>query len=306
MKTIHWALIANRWAGHKTSDKRWQKIERLLEQFNIQYTPFYTQKVGHAREYAMDVLRQGYRNLLVMGGDGTISEVVDGIMKSGVDTTQVTVALLPMGTGNDWARYWGIRKLERAFEVVSQANSVLVDVGQVTFDDKDKTKRYFINAFGFGFDARVIQLTNKLQHRFKGKSWTYTASLFLAVLKHRSQPMQFASASWAESFNCYTVSIGNGAFTGGGIRQTPLAVPTDGLFDVMAMGELTFLKILKALKLLFTGKLLQHPSVRNKRITQLKVQSEKEIVSEIDGILQPVVHGFTVEVVPQALRFVCP
>jgi diacylglycerol kinase family enzyme len=74
----------------------------------------------------------------------------------------------------------------------------------------------------------------------------------------------------------------------------------------MAMGELSFLKILKAIALLFTGRLLQHPSVRNKRVTHIKVHSNTEIVSEIDGILQPLVHGFTVDVVAQALRFVCP
>jgi diacylglycerol kinase (ATP) len=300
-----WALIVNCGAGRKTSQKKWAYIQQLLQQYAINYTPFYTQKVGHAHQYAMDAIRQGYRYLLVMGGDGTISEVVDGVMKSGVDTTQVTLALLPAGTGNDWARYWGIRKIERAIQVAAQAKSVLVDVGKVTLNTPQPTVRYFINAFGFGFDARVIQLTNKLQRRFKGSSWTYVVSLFAALVKHRSQPMHVVSAPWTESFNCYTVSMGNGTFTGGGIRQTPLAVPTDGWLDVMAMGELSFFKILKAIPLLFTGRLLQHPSVRNRRIAHIQVQSEKDIVSEIDGILQPLVRSFTVDIVPQALRFVC-
>lgn len=302
----HWALIANCGAGRKTSQKKWARVQQLLQQYAIEYTPFYTHQVGHARQYAVDLVRQGYRYLLVMGGDGTISEVVDGVMKSGVDTTQVTLALLPAGTGNDWARYWGIKKIERAIEVAAQAKSVLVDVGKVTLDTPQPTVRYFINAFGFGFDARVIQLTNKLQRKFKGSAWTYTASLFAALIKHRSQSLTVLAEPWTESFNCYTVSMGNGAFTGGGIRQTPLAVPTDGWLDVMAMGELSFFKILKAIPLLFTGRLLQHPSVRNKRVTHIKVHSNTEIVSEIDGILQPLVHGFTVDVVAQALRFVCP
>lgn len=302
----HWALIANCGAGRKTSQKKWAHVQQLLQQYAIDYTPFYTQKVGHARQYAIDTIRQGYRYLLVMGGDGTISEVVDGVMKSGVDTTQVTIALLPAGTGNDWARYWGIRKIEHAIQVAAQAKSVLVDVGKVTLGNQDQSVRYFINAFGFGFDARVIQLTNKLQRRFKGSSWTYVAALFAALIKHRSQPIQVVSAPWTESFTCYTVSMGNGAFTGGGIRQTPLAVPTDGWLDIMAMGELSFFKILKAISLLFTGRLLQHPSVRNRRVAHIQVQSENDIVSEIDGILQPQVRSLTVDIVPQALRFVCP
>lgn len=302
----HWALIANRWAGHITSNQKWEYVEQQLLGASIYYTPFYTQKVGHAREFAVKVLRQGYRHVLVLGGDGTLSEVVDGIMKSGVDTTQVTIAVLPMGTGNDWARYWNIRTLEQALVVLSEGKTTTIDVGKVTLKDESQSVRYFINAFGFGFDARVIQLTNKLQRRFKGKSWTYTVALFAAIAKHRSQSMHFTSPDWTESFNCYTVSLGNGAFTGGGIRQTPLARPTDGLLDVMAMGELSFGKILKAIQLLFTGKLLQHPSVRNQRVTHLTVQSPKPLVSEVDGILQPLVNEFTLQVIPGALQFVCP
>lgn len=301
-----WALIANLQAGHKTSLKKWEKVQALLSAAGIEYVPFYTNHVGHAREQAIAVLEKGYRYIAVMGGDGTISEVVDGVMKSGVDTTQVVIGLLPFGTGNDWARYWKIKKVSDAVRCLANMNTSWVDVGKAQFDNPQPTLRYFINAIGFGFDARVIQITNRVQRWFKGQAWTYSLSLFMAVLKHHSQYMQFEADSWKESFKCYTVSVGNGAYTGGGIRQTPLATPFDGKLDVMAMGSLSFVTIVKAIGLLFRGKLLAHPSVRFQRVEQLCVSSNEVIVSEVDGILQPLTHRFTISIVPRALRFVCP
>lgn len=301
-----WAFIANLKAGHKTSQKKWNRIQQQLQEAGVAFVPFYTDHVGHARELAMEALDQGYKHIAVMGGDGTISEVVDGIFKSGKPTNDITVGLLPFGTGNDWARYWGIKNTKTAIQCLSAGKTVTIDMGKVCFEDDDHTIRYFINAFGFGFDARVLELTNRLQHWFKGKSWTYTFALFLAVLKHRTQSMQFETETVTETFACYTASVGNGVYTGGGIPQTPLAQPTDQWMDVMAMGKLSFGGLLKALRLVFVGRLLEHPSVHFYRVQKLTVSSDQPMVSEVDGILQPISQQFTVEVLPQALQFVCP
>lgn len=301
-----WALIANLHAGNKTSSKRWAQIEACLQAAGITYVPYYTSKVGHARKFAKKALQDGFRQVLVMGGDGTLSEAVDGMMKAGVDTRQVKVALLPLGTGNDWARYWGIDSIQKAVDLLVAGKTAAVDVTCVQYENHARTTRYMINAIGLGFDARVIQLNNRLQHVFKGKSWTYSLAVLLSAIKHRSQVLQFTADTWSETFNCYTVSVGNGGYTGGGLKQTPQATPADGVLDVMAMGALSFGSILKAVKLLFTGRLTDHPSVRYNRITTLRVYSDKPIISEIDGILQPVVRQLTLTIQPGALQFVCP
>jgi diacylglycerol kinase (ATP) len=301
-----WALIANLHAGNKTSSKQWAQIEACLQAAGIAYVPYYTHKVGHARKYAKKALHDGYRQILVMGGDGTLSEAVDGIMKAGVDTSEVKVALLPLGTGNDWARYWGIDSIQKAVDLLVAGKTSPIDVTCVKYENHARTTRYMINAIGLGFDARVIQLNNRLQHVFMGKSWTYSLAVLLSAIKHRSQVLQFTADTWSETFNCYTVSVGNGVYTGGGLKQTPQATPADGVLDVMVMGALSFGSILKAVKLLFAGRLTEHPSVRYKRITTMRVYSDKPIISEIDGILQPVVKQLTLTIQPGALQFVCP
>ncbi len=301
-----WAFIANLKAGHKTSQKKWNRIQQQLKDAGVLYDPFYTDHVGHARELALLALQQGYKHIAVMGGDGTISEVIDGICQSGLPTFGITVGLLPFGTGNDWARYWGVRTTRAAIACLAAAKTTTIDLGKVSFEDEARTVRYFINAFGFGFDARVLELTNRLQHWFKGKSWTYTFALFLAVLKHRAQSMRFETEAGVEEFPCFTASVGNGVYTGGGIPQTPLAKPTDEWLDVMAMGKLSFRGLIKALRFVFVGRLLEHPSVHFQRVQKVTVSSDQPIVSEVDGILQPFCKRFTAEVLPKALQFVCP
>lgn len=306
MNDTPWVLIANLHAGNKTSRKQWERIEECLLSAGILYVPFFTKRVGNARTYVKRALKEGYRKVLIMGGDGTLSEVIDGIMKSGVKTKRIQVCLLPLGTGNDWARYWGITSMQQAIELLIAGKTCSIDVFKVQYENATQSVRYGINAVGMGFDARVIQITNRLQKWFKGRSWTYHLSVFLAAIKHRSQIMQFTADTWSETFSCYTVSVGNGTFTGGGLQQTPLAQPTDGWLDVMAMGKLSFKSMLKAIKLLFSKRLLEHSNVRSNRISTLRVYSDKPIFTEVDGILQPVVQQLTVTVIPDALRFVCP
>jgi diacylglycerol kinase (ATP) len=103
----------------------------------------------------------------------------------------------------------------------------------------------------------------------------------------------------------YTASMGNGCYTGGGIKQTPEAVPTDGLLDIIVVENLNLSKILKAVKLLFTGRLLEHNSVHLYKAKKIKVKSEKPIISEVDGILQEFTNEIEVELLPKQINFIC-
>jgi diacylglycerol kinase (ATP) len=98
--------------------------------------------------------------------------------------------------------------------------------------------------------------------------------------------------------------MGNGCYTGGGLKQTPEAVPTDGLLDIMVVENLNLIKILKAIPLLFKGKLLEHKSVHLYKAKKIKVKSEKPIISEVDGILQGLTNEIEVELLPKQINFI--
>lgn len=306
---IQWALIANKFAGTRSTKNFWKKMDDKFAKVGVTVEYFFTERVGHARELAVEVLKKGYTRLAVMGGDGTFSEVIDGLMKSNLNLSNLLVGLIPFGTGNDWGRYWKLdRNIDKSINVLANGVSTAVDVGKISYSVGEKpVTRYFINAYGLGFDAKVLDLTNSLQHTFKGASWTYTLALFLTLFKHRSQVMEY-EFDGEKTFKglSYTASIGNGCYTGGGIKQTPEAVPNDGLLDVMVVENLNLVKILKAVKLLFTGRLLEHDSVHLFKAKNIVARSEKPIISEVDGILQEFTNEIKVELLPKQINFITP
>lgn len=106
--TENWGVIVNPVAGKRHLRKEWINIYRTLKRAAIHFSVQSTEYPGHAILLTRDLLKNGFRRILIIGGDGTVNEVVNGIFTSGItDTDQVTIALIPYGTGNDWARYWG-------------------------------------------------------------------------------------------------------------------------------------------------------------------------------------------------------
>lgn len=303
----NWALIANKYAGTRSTKNFWKKMDEKFSKVGIAVDYFFTERVGHARELAAQILLKGYTKLVVMGGDGTFSEVIDGLMKSGEDLSKLNVGLIPFGTGNDWGRFWNLdRDIEKSIQVLATGKVETVDVGKIKYNSEgEDITRYFINAYGLGFDAKVLELTNNLQHTFKGASWTYTLALFMTLFKNRSQVMEY-EFDGGETFKglSYTASMGNGCYTGGGLKQTPEAVPTDGLLDIMVVENLNLIKILKAIPLLFKGKLLEHKSVHLYKAKKINVKSEKPIISEVDGILQGLTNEIEVELLPKQINFI--
>ena len=306
---IKWALIANKFAGTRSTKNFWKKMDEKFAKVGITVEYFFTERVGHARELAVQILKKGHTRLAVMGGDGTFSEVIDGLMKSKEDLSKLIVGLIPFGTGNDWGRYWNLdRNIDKSISVLANGAPTAVDVGKINYSVGEKpVTRYFINAYGLGFDAKVLELTNNLQHTFKGASWTYTLALFLTLFKHRSQVMEY-EFDGGKTFKglSYTASMGNGCYTGGGIKQTPEAVPNDGLLDIMVVENLNLVKILKAVKLLFTGRLLEHDSVHLFKSKNVVARSAKPIISEVDGILQEFTNEIKVELLPKQINFITP
>jgi diacylglycerol kinase (ATP) len=116
----NWALIANKYAGTRSTKNFWKKMDEKFSRVGITVDYFFTERVGHARELAVDVLKKGYTRLAVMGGDGTFSEVIDGLMKSKENLSNLLVGLIPFGTGNDWGRYWRLdRNIEKSINVLA-------------------------------------------------------------------------------------------------------------------------------------------------------------------------------------------
>jgi len=170
----------------------------------------------------------------------------------------------------------------------------------------EKEAHYFINSIGLGLDAAVVNLTHRLKEIFGSHSYLYSVSLLLAVFSYKAHKVRIQANNKTISENMFTMNIANGCYSGGGLKQTPNALPYDGLLDVMIARKPTFLKIIGALGFLFRGKLLEHSLIDSFQTTDLYIQCDKKALLEADGIIVNGSSPFTISILPQAIQMIVP
>ena len=302
-----WGVIVNPHSGNKKVPKRWNTIYRLLRELDVD--THFTTAPAHAIELAKNLVENGYRKIIVVGGDGSLSEVVNGVYLSEIeDKNAVTVAIVPFGTGNDWGRFWGInRNFKKAIQYIKNGKTKVIDIGLCSYTiDTIPTEQYFINGAGGGFDATVAHMTSQLKPFLGGHKWVYSLSLLLSVFFYRAKRMTVAFNGETIQQTIFTFSIGNGCYSGGGIKQNPDAVPYDGLFDTMIVSKPSFLQIIKGIAFIFKGKIKEHPCVTSFQSTEITILCDEKIRMELDGIDIRGDGEYTITLIPEALQMVVP
>ena len=221
-----------------------------------------------------------------MGGDGTMNEVVNGVFTQDVcPTTDIYLAMITVGTGNDWGKLFGIPvQYERAIKVIKESKVRLQDVGIVYFySGTTRDKRYFINIAGLGFDAVVVKRTNIQKDKgYKGKAM-YFLNLLRSLLFYKHTLVSVEIDGRKIKDDVFTISIGIGRFSGGGMMQTPKAIPDDGLFDITIIKKMRKGEIIMSLKKLYDGTILNHPKIEGYTGKDVLIDSDPLIHVEADG-----------------------
>ena len=285
-KNQEWFAIVNPNAGNGKGKKDWNRISDLFVRNNIDLSIKFTEKKGQGIEFARKAVTLGYRNIISVGGDGTLNEVINGVFIQGVCSPgEVTVSMIPVGTGNDWGRMFGIPLVyEGAVQVIRQGKKMLHDIGVVTFfNGEQQEKRYFINIAGLGFESLVVKKTNKQKDKGKSSRAIYLYNLLSSLISYRIKPVDITIDGKMNSSRIFSINVGNGRFCGGGMRQTPDALPDDGLLDITVIKEMGRIEVIRSLKLLYDGTILSHPKVDGYRSTNLKVTSDSLVYLEADG-----------------------
>ncbi|MBN2767438.1 MAG: diacylglycerol kinase family lipid kinase [Paludibacteraceae bacterium] len=304
-----WAIIINPKSGKKKFRKQRKYLFETLKNNEVEFDYRVTRFAGHASKIASAFVEQGYKNIMILGGDGTTSEVINGIFSANIEKTDdLNIALIPRGTGNDWGRFWGLTAdYKKSTEVFLKGKTQLIDVGKVEYDMEGKMEaHYFINSIGLGLDAAVVNLTHRLKEVVGSHSFLYSAALLMAVFSYRPHKLKIHSKEKTLSHGMFTMNIANGCYSGGGLKQNPYALPYDGLLDVMIARTPRFTDIVGALAYLFRGKLLKHPIIESFRTRELLIQCDKNALMEADGII---VHGFSpfkVKILPNAINMIVP
>lgn len=258
MSTVksEWYVVVNPHAGSGKTIAEWAKAESRLLELGIGYVTRFTERTGHAVIIAREAAAEGYRRILAVGGDGSVHEVLNGIVQFCHDTATPTeefyLAVIPIGSGNDWIKSLNVpHDTEKVVSLVAQGSFRKQDVVQVALPSGTHT---MANIGGVGFDSHVCVIVNTLKDQGKRSRFIYVAALLKTILTLKSFDAEIVGdGKLIYSGTCYSVAFGNGKYSGGGLRQTPLSQIDDGLLDVMVVPKISLLAIAREVVKIFNG-----------------------------------------------------
>ena len=300
-------VIVNPKAGSGRGLKDWPIISNQMYNSHLKFTCLFTEHKYHAVELTVKAINDGFRNIVAVGGDGTIHEVVNGIfIQKRVPTTEISLAVIPAGTGNDWIRMFGISKTySEAVRSLAERRTVLQDVAKVQYyETKVKHTRYMANVAGLGYDAVVNLKYNNLKDDGKYGKWLYLRSTFHTFLGYTSKKFRiFTDGEPFYDGMVFSGAVGIGKYNGGGMQQTPDAKIDDGLMDLTIIKKVSKLRIIRNFKLLYSGKIYTIPKVLHRQAKKIEIDTWPETRIEIDGEAVGT-SPFIFELVPQCIRVV--
>lgn len=278
-------LIVNPVAGAKRTAKKWPQIMRLLKSIGLHFEHDLTEAPGHATELAKSAAKKGYELVVSVGGDGTINEIVNGLYAAG-NIADVMLGIISTGTGGDYIRTIGIpRAYQEACQCFTNPGKLTVDVGVVEYvSDCRAVKRLFVNFAGLGFDAEIVKATTQ---RFKALNGTasYLVGLLTTLLFYKNKKVSLIVDGEAVEGKVCTVLMSNGKYGGGGMLAAPDADLTDGLLDVLIIGDLSKPDLLWSLPRVYKGTHLTHPKVTMRRAREIEILSTAPLSLQADGEL---------------------
>jgi diacylglycerol kinase (ATP) len=283
--------------------KRWPQIANVAASEGLAGDALFSERPGHLSELARDAADAGARLLVVVGGDGSMNEVANGIAgRNGVE-----LAVIARGTGWDFVRTYDIpRDVARASRVALGGAVREIDAGRVSFrgwDGSDRTA-VFANIASAGMSGAIAQRANDTTKALGGKA-SYLWATLAVFFPWRNDVVRVDVDGDRREGRMHDVVVANGRYFGGGMMICPEAAPDDGLFDVLLIGDLTKRDLLLTLPKTYRGKHLPHPKAEVLRGKVVTVEAGEPLPIELDGE-QPGTTPARFEVVPRALRVRVP
>lgn len=269
-------MIVNPASGRARYFAHHRQIEKSLAALCIDFELHRTTQKGSAELLAHNAFAQGWRHFLVAGGDGTAHEVVNGIMAArGSSANTFTLALLPFGTGNDWARTLQVpKKLNAAAHLLTTGLPTPCDIGRVDYMQGDQlVTRHFVNMAGVGFDAHVVR---QLQNRPPGHL-QYLLGLARGARSFRAPELTAQADEWGHSRKTLAIFVSIGCFLGSGMRIAPQAKVDDGLFEVTVVENMSSLQIIMHIPRLLFGSLAHSAKVQVVQAAQVSLTGDTYI-----------------------------
>ena len=296
-------FLVNPASAGGTTGRRWPEIAHRCASLGLNGAALLSEEPGQLGSLAREAVLGGATLLVVVGGDGSVNEVVNGVG----DLQGFELAVLPHGTGWDFVRTFGIsRKLEEAVETALSGHVREIDLGLVLFQTwaGAEGRAYFANVGSAGISGAIAKRANEASKALGGKVSYYWSTLAVFA-GWQTGELRVSVDDEIRGGRMIDVVVANGRYLGGGMMMCPGAEPDDGLFDVLLIGDVTKRDLLFVLPKTYRGKHLPHPRLELLRGRVVSVDAEEPLPIEIDGE-QPGTTPARFEIVPRALRLRVP
>jgi diacylglycerol kinase (ATP) len=293
------AVVANPTSGRGKGATLIPQVEAELRSLGVEHTIHISQSAADPERLARTATADGADVIAALGGDGHIGACVNGVMSGGASAA---LAVIPAGTGNDFARLIGMNPKEPlgAVRVLRAPNMKRIDVVRLKLPQGE---RYFVNVAGAGFDSEANAYANRMRW-FRGKT-KYVIATFVLLPGFRAARFHITVDRQEHDVPGMLIAVGNGRSYGGGMRVCPDAEVDDGVLDITVVGEVSKPDFIKTFPKVFTGRHVSHPKVRQFRGAEVSITAERTLQVFADGE-----HAGTLPamftVVPLALRIVVP
>jgi len=293
-------VIVNPAAAGGRLGREWASLEARLESLGLTCEVRFSEAPGHATEIAGELAASGARRVLAAGGDGTLTEVAEGLGKVGVNCE---LAVLPLGTGNDGARTLGLpNDLEAAAKVAQDGVPREVDLIRVG-------ERLVLNAIGIGLTADINERATRIKERVKGMRGItlYLVAALASLFRYAPPPVRLVIDDESMDTTMTIVAVHNGPTSGGGFALTPGAVPDDGLLDILLVPDVSIPARLMRLYGALRGTVHTMAGSSTYRTRAFELHHTEPMAVHLDGnagVIGGPISRF--EIVPKALKVIVP
>lgn len=297
-------FLVNPASGNGATGRRWPELARRAAELGLRGETLRSERPGHLIELAERAARDGAKLVVAVGGDGTLNETINGLMRGGGGPELATI---PLGTGMDFVRTYGIpTRFEDAVRTAVAGRARAIDVGRVTYRTwaGAEEERYLGNVGSVGMSAAVAQRANGMSKALGGKA-TFFYALVRVFLAWKNTVVDVVLDGQRRSARMHDVIVANGQYHGGAMWLAPEARPDDGLFDVLLIGDVNKLDFATTAPKLYRGTHLSHPKVDLVRARVVEVDAAETLPIELDGE-QVGTTPARFEIVPGALRVRVP
>jgi YegS/Rv2252/BmrU family lipid kinase len=299
-------FLVNPASANGSTRRRWPEIARRAAEAGVRGETLFSERPGEIADLAERAAGEGASLVVAVGGDGTVNEAVNGLMR--VEPAQrPELAVLPRGTGTDFVRTFRIPgDLVRALGVARDGQTRDVDAGRVSYTawDGSQGESWFVNVASAGMSGAVAKRANGSSKALGGKASFLWATLAVFAGWKNSEVTVTVDAE-RRTGTMLDVVVANCRYLGGGMMMTPEADPADGLFDTLLIGDITKRDLVLTLPKIYRGTHLPHPKAELLRGARVSVDAPVPLPVELDGE-QPGTTPVSFEAVPRALRLRVP